>query len=126
MSSDSETEGPTPAKRRNYDLKFKLNAVLYAEKHNKSKAAKDLNVNRQDIQKWVKQKDQLTTVRSSSTTLTKRLEGAGRHLKDGEFDKKLVNWVHEQRQKKLRVSRTRLQKQALLFSNDELFKVSHF
>lgn len=130
MSNSSDSEGPTPSKRKNYDLKFKLEVVEYAAKHNKSKAAKDKKVGRKQVQERTKQKvqlkNQLEASRSSSKTPAKRLEGAGRKLKDGEFDEKLINWIRQQRQKKLRISRTTIQKQALVFSTDEDFKVSGF
>ena len=90
MSSSSEAEGPTPSKRKNYDLKFKLEVVEYAEKHNKSKAARDKKVPRSCVKDWAKQKEelkkQLKTSLSNSKTPAKRLEGAGRKLKDSEFD----------------------------------------
>jgi hypothetical protein len=130
MSDNSDSEGPSPSKRKNYGLKFKLDAVKYAEKHNKSKAAKDLKVNRQDIQKWTNQKAQieaqLGTTRSGSKTPVKRLQGAGRKLKDGEFDEKLITWIRQQRQKKQRVSRTTIQTKALALSTDDNFKVNNF
>lgn len=60
MSSDSESDYiPTPSKKKAYDLQFKLDAIKYAEKHNKSKAAKDLKVPRSNIKDWCKQKDDL-------------------------------------------------------------------
>lgn len=46
-------------------------------------------------------------------------------MKDKDFDEKLINWVRQQRQKKLRVSRTMIQKEALTFSIDENFKASN-
>lgn len=128
MSSGSESEGPASSKRKNYDLNFKLQVVAYAEKHNKSKAAKDKKVPRSCVKDWTKQKAQLEAQlkdSSSSSVSSKRLEGAGRPLKDKEFDEKLINWIHQQRQKKLRVSRTMIQKQALTFATDEDFKASN-
>lgn len=129
MSSDSEFEGPTPAKRKNYDLKFKLEVVEYGENNSKRKAAKTFKVTQSRVQEWTKQKTQieaqLKVSRSNSKTPVKRLEGAGRKLKDAEFDEKMINWIRQQREKKLRVSRTAIQKQALTFSTDEEFKVDH-
>jgi hypothetical protein len=58
-----------------------------------------------------------------SSTPNKRLKGARRPLKDGEFDERMINWVREQRQKKLRVSRKMIQRQASAISTDEDFKV---
>lgn len=127
MSSSSDSEGPTRPKRKNYDLKFKLDAVQYAEAYNKSKAARQFKVSRTDIQRWTKQRAELQLQLQSphSSTPAKRLQGAGRKLNDAEFDEKLINWIRQQRQKKLRVSRTTVQKQALTFSTDEGFKVNH-
>ena len=56
---------------------------------------------------------------------SKRLQGAGRPLKDKDFDEKLISWVRQQRQKKLRVSCTIIQKEVLTLSIDENFKASN-
>jgi hypothetical protein len=53
----------------------------------------------------------------------KRLKGAGRPLTDAEFDAKMINWIREQRKKKLRVSRTMIQRKASELSSNEEFKV---
>ena len=62
---------------------------------------------------------------SCSISSSKRLQGAGRPLMDKDFDDKLINWVRQQRQKKLRVSRTMIQKEALTLSIDENFNASN-
>jgi Brinker DNA-binding domain len=60
MSSQSESDlQPTPPKKKNYELSFKLRAVEYAEKHDKSKAAKEFKVDRRQVQKWSQQKAEL-------------------------------------------------------------------
>jgi len=60
MSSESESDlQPTPPKKKNYELSFKLRAVEYAEKHDKSKAAKEFKVDRRQVQKWSQQKAEL-------------------------------------------------------------------
>jgi len=60
MSSQSESDlQPTPSKKKNYELSFKLRAVEYAEKHDKSKAAKEFKVDRRQVQKWSQQKAEL-------------------------------------------------------------------
>lgn len=127
MSSGSEAENMIPMKRKNYDLQFKLEVVAYAEKYNKSKAAKDKKVSRSCIKDWMAQKAQLKAqlISSPCSSSGKRLQGAGRPLKDKDFDEKLINWVRQQRQKKLRVSRTMIQKEALTFSVDKNFKASN-
>jgi hypothetical protein len=86
-------------------------------------------VDRKQVKEWTKKKAQLETQlnagRSRSNTPAKRLQGAGRKLKDGEFDEKLINWIRQQRQKKQRVSRTTIQTKTLTFSTDENFKVNN-
>ena len=129
MSSSSESEDATPLKRKKYDLHFKLEVVAYAEKYNKLKAAKVKNVPRSYVKDWTKQKVQLEAQLKGSSSYSisssKRLQGAGRPLKDKDFDEKLINWVRQQRQKKLRVSRTMIQRKALTLSIDKNFKASN-
>ena len=57
--------------------------------------------------------------------LFKRLQGAGRPFKDKDFDEKLINWVHQQRQKKLCFSCTIIQKETLTLSMDKNFKATN-
>ena len=89
MSSSSESEDATPLKRRNYDMYFKLEVVAYAEKYNKSKAAKIKKVPRSCVKDWMKQKAQLEAHLKASSSCSissrKRLQGAGRPLKDKNF-----------------------------------------
>ena len=102
-------------------MHFKLEVVAYAEKYNKSKAAKDKKVSRSCNKDWMKQIEaQLKAFSSCSISSSKRLQAAGRPLKDKDFDEKLINWVRQQRQKKLRVSRTMIQIEALTLSIDEI------
>ena len=129
MSSSSESEDATPLKPKKYDLHFKLEVVAYAVKYNKSKAVKVKNVPRSSVKDWTKQKVQLKAHLKASSSYSisssKRLQGAGRPLKDKDFDEKFINWVRQQRQKKLRVSRTMIQREVLTSSIDENFKASN-
>jgi hypothetical protein len=53
MSSDSEIEqGLSFSKRQKYDLKFRLDAVKYAEEHDKSKAAKKFKVDARAVDRF--------------------------------------------------------------------------
>ena len=126
MSNNLESEDATPSKRKNCDNHFQLEVVAYAEKYNKSKAAKVKNVPRSCVKDLTKQKAQLEAQLKASSpcsiSSSKRLQGAGHPLKDKNFDDKLINCVCQQRQKKLRVSRTMIQKEALTLSIDENFK----
>lgn len=127
MSSSSESEDATPSKRKNYDMHFKLEVVAYAEKYNKSKAAKIKKVPRSCVKDWMKQKAQLEAHLkvSCSTSSSKRLQGAGCPLKDKDFDEMLINWVRQQRQKKLLVSHAMIQREALTLSHNENFSASN-
>jgi hypothetical protein len=44
MYSSSESDGPTPSKRKNHKLKFKLKVVKYAENHSKRGVATNFKV----------------------------------------------------------------------------------
>ena len=98
-STASDSEVPTPSKRRNYDFKFKLEVVEYAEEYDNSKAARKFKIDRASVRDWTKQKpqleDQLKASRLNSKKHANRLEGGGRKLKDGEFDEKLIylQWI---------------------------------
>jgi hypothetical protein len=61
IAMSSESEGSTPSKLKRYDLKFKLEAVEYAEKESKKAAAEKFKVNRWQIQEWIKQKAEIKT-----------------------------------------------------------------
>ena len=115
MSSSSESENATPSKRKNYNMHFKLEIVAYAEKYNKSKATKIKKVPRSCVKDWMKQKAQLEahlkTSLSCSISSSKRLQDAGRPLKEKGLDEMLINWVRQQSQKKLRVSRVMIQRE---------------
>ncbi|KHJ93009.1 hypothetical protein OESDEN_07085 [Oesophagostomum dentatum] len=78
-----------------------------------------------NLKDWTKQEAQLEAqLKPTSSNLSissKRLQGAGSPLNDKDFDEKLINWIRQERLKKLHVSRTMLRKQALVFSN-EAFK----
>ena len=95
MSSGSESEDATPLMRKNYAMQFKLEVAAYAEKYNKSKAAKYKKVSRSCVKDWTEQKAhleaQLKASSSCSISSNKRLQGAGRPLKDKDFDEKLIN-----------------------------------
>ena len=129
VAMSSSSEDATPSKRRNYDMHFKLEVVAYAEKYNKSTAAKIKKVPRSCVEDWMKQKAplkaHLKASLSCSSSSSKRLQGAGRPLKDKDFNKMLINWVRQQHQKKLRVSSAMIQREALTLSHDENFNANN-
>lgn len=58
MPSNSTT-GAQKCSRKVHSLKLKLEAIEYASKFSKTKAARDLKVSRQCIQDWVAQKTKI-------------------------------------------------------------------
>ena len=68
MSSSSKSEDATPLKQKKYNLHFKLEVVAYAEKYNKSKAAKVKNIPCSCVKDWMKQKVQLKAQLKASSS----------------------------------------------------------
>ena len=62
--------------------------------------------------------------RGSSIGTRKRLDGAGRKVKDEDMEETLLNWILEMRDQNLRVSRRTVQVQAKAFASEEGFKAS--
>ena len=126
-STDSYIEESTSSKWRNFCNKFKLEVVKYAQNHNKANAAGDKIVPRTCVKNWINQKMQLESQLQQPCSISsdKRLHGAGRPFKDTDFDEKLIAWVREQCLKKIPVSRTLIQKQALAFSSDSSFRAGN-
>ncbi|CAO4384208.1 unnamed protein product [Caenorhabditis nigoni] len=133
MSSSDELDGersveaPKAMKRRaNYDISFKSSVVSFALKFDISKAAKNFGISRSCVHDWIKQKEVLKEKSvEQGPSKRKRLEGAGRHLNNSEFDSKLKKWIREQRKEKLRVCRSMIQRQAKRLNQDPTFQASN-
>ena len=86
MSSSSESKHATPLKQKNYDVHFRLEVVVYAEKYNQCKAAKDKKVPCSCVKDWTKQKAQLKAQLKASSSgfisSSKRLQDARHPLKE--------------------------------------------
>ena len=67
-----------------YTLKYKLEAIAYAENNNISSASKKFNVDRKRIREWKDKKEELLSLKN-------RLEGAGCNLSIRKWKKFLLN-----------------------------------
>ncbi|EFO94061.1 hypothetical protein CRE_27869 [Caenorhabditis remanei] len=116
MTDTSAVEIPKDSlfrkRRLNFTLDFKKEAVQFAIKTNNVKAAERFSVSRQCIQNWKEQQAELESAVEKDGAKRRRLNGAGRHVKDADFDENLSAWVREKRAKKLRVTRRMIQQRA--------------
>ncbi|KAF1759138.1 hypothetical protein GCK72_015599 [Caenorhabditis remanei] len=116
MTDTSAVEVPKDSlfrkRRLNFTLDFKKEAVQFAIKTNNVKAAERFSVSRQCIQNWKEQQAELESAVEKDGAKRRRLNGAGRHVKDADFDENLSAWVREKRAKKLRVTRRMIQQRA--------------
>ena len=81
------------AKRRAFDVKFKLEVIKYAKQNSNQVAAKYFGVSRSSIQDWRKQEQLLKQLENGKR---KRIDGAGRHLIASEVDTALAIWIKAQ------------------------------
>ena len=90
---------------RSYTLKFKLDAVQYAELHSNRTAAKKFNVDVRRICVW---KTHKTQIREQSMKPNgkerKALAGAGRKPFNELVENQVLEWIYDRREKHLRVS----------------------
>uniref|UniRef100_A0A8R1DUD4 HTH CENPB-type domain-containing protein n=1 Tax=Caenorhabditis japonica TaxID=281687 RepID=A0A8R1DUD4_CAEJA len=105
-------------KRNSYTLEFKIKVVEYAKKENISRAAREFNVNRQCISRWMTQKEDFESNITEKRNGRKRVKGAGRQLSNPNFDKELLDWIQEQKSLNLKVSRKIIQDQARLMNSN--------
>ena len=108
------------AKKRSFQVAFKLKVVEAAESTSNRGAARRFGVDEANIPYWRKQKHQLET-----TGGKKRLSGAGRKAKLPDMEDQLASWVMELRSRNCRVTRGAIQLKALeLHQVDEEFSAS--
>ncbi|XP_028828416.1 uncharacterized protein kiaa1958 isoform X3 [Denticeps clupeoides] len=89
------------APKRKYDVKFKLDAVRYAEQHSGEDPKR--------IRDWRRQKQELLSVPDQHRA---RLEGGGRKKVSEEMEARLAGWVASMRAGRRRVSRTMIRRRA--------------
>ena len=97
-------------------MEEKLAVVDTARKTSKKNAAKLHKVDTKQVREWCKQEEKLLAVKNCGRT--KRLSGAGRPFKCENMEEALNEWIRDQRQRSLRVSRKMIQWKAKeLFQN---------
>jgi len=103
-----------------YTLKFKLEAIAYAELNSINSASKKFNVERKRIREWSKCKESLQSLKKKDQgSKRKRLDGGGRKPLDQQMEEVLVEWIYDRRDKGLRVSRKLIMKKALFVYNEK-------
>lgn len=119
-------------KRTSYSVKQKKEVVAYANEHGRNQAAKNFDLDRSMVGRWV------TASKSWATEINEKSKrvGAGRKPFYPEAEKKLYVWIIEQRKRGLAVTYTTIkirmleilneQDMVVLYGNlTEEFKTSH-
>ena len=120
--SDIQTCSHKSGKMKSYTLKFKLDAISYAEIHGNDAAEKKYKVDGKRIREWRQKKasiQQTVNTKKAKGSQRKRIEGAGRKPFSEKMDEVVLEWIHERRSKCLPVSRKLIMKKAVLI-NDEM------
>ena len=120
--SNIQTSSHKSEKMKSYALKFKLDAISYAEIHGYHAAEKKYKVDRKRICEWRQKKasiQQTVNTKKAKGSQRKRIEGVGRKLFSEKLDEAVLEWIHERRGKCLPVSRKLIMKKAVL-RNDEM------
>lgn len=94
--------------KRSLSAAAKLRAVELAMKTSKKNAAKEFKVDRKQIQRWCQDVDKLRRCNPNA----KRLPGAGRPVISDKMEQLLLEWITDQRNKSVRVSRKLIQRKA--------------
>ena len=87
--------------KHSFDMTFKKEVVAYANSNSNRAAAVYYNVQSKCVREWKKDFDKLKSMKPKR----KRLDGGGRKCADEDMDQAIVNWIYEQRNKMLHVSR---------------------
>uniref|UniRef100_A0A914HR63 Brinker DNA-binding domain-containing protein n=1 Tax=Globodera rostochiensis TaxID=31243 RepID=A0A914HR63_GLORO len=116
-------------KRRIFTIDEKLEVVDFIKSHSINEASRKFKIDRQNIREWQKRKQKLLSLRESKSGKRLILDGAGRHLRDKEFDDQMIAWIRTQRACNQRVSRRTIQIHALQIANqadeeETIFKAS--
>ena len=119
--SDIQTCSHKSGKMKSYTLKFKLDAISYAEIHGNDAAEKKYKVDGKRIREWRQKKasiQQTVNTKKAKGSQRKRIEGAGRKPFSEKMDEAVLEWIHERRGKCLPVSRKLIMKKAVLINGE--------
>lgn len=90
-----------PEKRKNYDLKFKLNAIRCAEETSNRESGRKFSVDESMIRRWRKNSSKISGESSSmaQSKTEKPLSGAGRKPVLGDLEEELLEKIIDERDK---------------------------
>ena len=104
------------AKRRQYSIDYKIAALDYLKIcNNVEKTAREFKIDSKTVRDWRKKEEEIRKVENVKKM---RCEGGGRKVQSDELEWELANWIISRRQERLRVSRSMIKKQALVFFKD--------
>ena len=103
-------------KRNSYDAAFKLKVVYFAEKNNKSAAAREFGVNERQVRDWVLIKNELEEMPKSKKS--RKTVPASFPLLENDLNE----WVMELRQQGHIVTRNAIRFRALQMSKDDKYQ----
>uniref|UniRef100_A0A914H9R2 HTH CENPB-type domain-containing protein n=1 Tax=Globodera rostochiensis TaxID=31243 RepID=A0A914H9R2_GLORO len=116
-------------KRRIFTIGEKLEVINFMKSHSIHETSRRFKIDRKRIREWAGQEQKLLSLRETKSGKRLRLDGAGRHLRDKEFDEQMIEWIRSQRACNQRVSRRTIQIHALQIANqaddeETIFKAS--
>ena len=94
MADEFKSMSHMGKKVSSYTLKYKLEAIAYAENNNISPVSKKFNVDRKHIIEWKDKKEGLLSLKNKDHGAKRnRLEGAGRKPLDQQMEEVLIEWI---------------------------------
>ena len=111
------------ASKRSYDLGFKLKVIEKAEHIGNRPASRHFRVDERRIREWRKKKNTLK-LESEGKRSKRRLSGGGRKIKHEDEDRKLAEWIIQERSYRRRVRRRDIMEKGKELFRDEDFKCS--
>ncbi|XP_020555814.1 zinc finger protein 37 [Oryzias latipes] len=112
------------AKKRSFDLAFKLRAVAYAKEHSGEESARHFGVDSKRIREWRKQMGDMEKTIAEKGATSKRLRGGGAKKASDELENLVLTWITEQRRKGGRVSRKMIRMKAKKIFDKEIDEAS--
>ena len=102
--------------RKCVTVKVKLEAVSYAKEYSVAAAARKYNVSDKSVRSW--RKDEARLKEMTQAGRRSRVSGGGRKEKLPQLEERVFNYFRSKRDRKLRVTRSQLQKKALELHGD--------
>ena len=90
------TEPNEKKAKKSYSLDFKLKAIALARETNFTKAAKQLNIERQMLSQWSRTEERLRELKEAGVK-RRRLPGGGRKPLSADLEDQLLAWLNERK-----------------------------